>query len=245
MLRNAKALQRHQLQAEDGPVGTVRDFYFDDMHWTVRYLVADAGGWLNRRLILIAPEALGRPAWDEQNPFLPVRLTRDQIRRSPDIDTAKPVSRQHEAGLRQHYGWPLYWGSIYAPPPTESPPVQEEPTADPHLHSTSEVIGDRLQALDGEIGHVDDVLLEDETWGIRYLVVDTRNWWPGRKVVVSPRWVTAISWAESRITVPLTRTQVKGSPIYDPLRPLDGAYTDRLHDHYGQPRPLARELAQK
>src|SRR5688572_18196681 len=102
MLRNAKELQHYQLRAEDGLIGTVRDFYFDDLHWTVRYLVVDTGGWLSRRLVLISPEALGIPEWNER--VLPVRLTRDQVKHSPPIDTAKPVSRQQEAELRTHYG---------------------------------------------------------------------------------------------------------------------------------------------
>jgi hypothetical protein len=242
MLRNVKALERYQLQAEDGPVGSVRDFYFDDLSWTVRYVVVNTGGWLRHRQVLIAPEALGRPAWEEEA-VLPVRLTREQIKNSPDIDTAKPVSRQHEAELRTYYDWPLYWELVFIPPPVEPQAVREEPVGDPHLRSTSEVIGDRLEAADGEIGHVTDVLVDDQKWSLRYLVVDTRNWWPGRKVVISPRWVTAIDWAGSHVTVPLTRAQIKGSPTYDPLQPLDQVYADRLHDYYVRPRHEDEEIA--
>jgi hypothetical protein len=243
MLRNAKELKNYSLRAEDGLIGTVREFYFDELHWSVRYLVVDTGSWLSRRLVLISPEALGMPEWDEQ--VLPVRLTQDQVKHSPDIDTAQPVSRQREAELRKHYGWPIYWGSIYAPPPVEPPPIPEKPPGDPHLRSTSEIIGDRLEASDGEIGHVADVLIEDDTWALRYFVIDTRNWWPGRHVVISPRWVTKISWEQSKISVAMTKALIKASPAYDPQRPLDPSYADKLHDYYGQPRPVNGEPTSK
>lgn len=243
MLRNAKEFENYSLRAEDGLIGPVRDFYFDDVHWTVRYLVVDTGGWLSRRLVLISPEVLGSPKWDEQ--VLPVSLTRDQVKRSPEIDTAKPVSRQHETELRAHYGWPLYWGSTYAPPPIETPPIPAKPAGDPHLRSMSEIIGYRLDVSDGEIGHVADALIDDETWAIRYLVIDTRNWWPGRKVVISPGWITDIDWGDSKIRSDISRTLVKGSPTYDPHRPVDTAYADQLHDHYGRPRHAACEMARR
>jgi hypothetical protein len=234
MLRNLKELQDYTLRAEDGQIGMVREFYFDDRQWTIRYLVADAGGWLTRRLVLIAPEALGTPQWDEH--VLPVRLTRDQVRNSPDIDTAKPVSRQREAELRSYYGWPVYWETTAASLPTQTVVAPQQqmpaPTGDPHLRSTTEVAGARLEASDGEVGHVADILIEDETWAIRYLVIDTRNWWPGRKVVISPDWVTGINWAESKITVTMTRDVIKRSPPYDPLFSLDARYADQLRDYY-------------
>jgi hypothetical protein len=231
MLRNAKELLNHSLRAEDGLIGTVRDFYFDDVHWTVRYLVVGTGGWLNRQMVLISPEALKVPDWDDQ--AIPVRLTRAQVKASPDIDMAKPVSRQHEAELRAHYGWPPYWGSMYVQPPAKTTGAAG---GDPHLRSTSEVIGDRLDSPEGEIGHVDDVLIDDVTWILRYLVIDTRSWWPGRKVVISPLWVTGIDWARSKITSQISQALIKDSPTYDPQHPLDASYADRLHDHYGRAR---------
>lgn len=234
MLRNARDFRNYTLRAEDGPIGTVQEFYFDDLYWTVRYMVVDTGGWLHRRQVLISPEALGTPEWDEQ--VLPLRLTREQVKHSPDIDYAKPVSRQHESELRAHYGWPAYWGSMYEPLPAAAPPAPEEPPPDSHLRSTTEILGDRLEATDGEIGHVADVLIEDESWTIHYLVIDTRNWWPGRKVVISPWWVTSIDWAQSKIRVEMTRALIKDSPAYDPLRSPDFHYADKLHDHYGKPR---------
>lgn len=232
MLRNVKGLLNHSLRAEDGLIGTVRDFYFDDHHWTIRYLVVGTGGWFNRQMVLISPEALGVPDWDGR--AIPVRLTREQVKSSPGIDTAKPVSRQHEAELRAHYGWPPYWGSMYMPP--VAAPSRRIPEGDPHLRSTSEIIGDRLEGPDGEIGHVDDALMDDETWTLRYLVIDTRSWWPGRKVVISPLWVNEIDWAQSKIRSDIGQMLVKGSPTYDPQLTMDVAYADRLHDHYGHPR---------
>ncbi len=234
MLRNVQGLLNHTLRAEDGLIGTVRDFYFDDHQWTVRYLVVGTGGWFNRQRVLISPEALGVPDWKGET--IPVRLTREQVKTSPGIDTAKPVSRQHEEALRAHYGWPPYWGSLYMPPAAAAP--RRAPVGDPHLRSTSEIIGDRLEGPDGEIGHVDDVLMDDESWTLRYLVIDTRSWWPGRKVVISPQWVADIDWAQSKIRSDIDQSLIKSSPTYDPQQTMDIAYADRLHDHYGHPRTV-------
>ena len=193
MLREAKEFKSFKLRARDGDIGKAREFYFDDRYWTVRYLVADTGGWLSGRQVLITPYSL-EPAI-EVDQVLPVGLSKKQIEESPSLASDEPVSRQYETRFYNHYGLPYYgdgpnmWGIssyIVRDPEAVREEARREEAWDPHLRSTSEVTGYHIQALDGEIGHVEDFIIDDETWSIRYLVVDTKNWWAGKRVLVSP-----------------------------------------------------------
>jgi uncharacterized protein YrrD len=245
MLRSLDSLIGYGIQATDGPVGTVRDFLFDDQAWVVRYMVADTGKWLPGRKVLIVPSALERPEWDRRS--LPVALTRRQVENGPDLSEDQPVSRQHEIDLHHHYAWDPYWlayaGADGAAPfpltdapahPPESSPAAGTPR-DPHLRSGKEVEGYHVKATDGEIGHVEDFILDDEGWVIRYVVVDTRNWLPGKKVLVSPEWFDAVSWAAQKVTVDISREGVRNSPSYDPSRPINREDEGILYDYYGRP----------
>lgn len=260
MLRNAKTLEKYELKARDGTIGHVKDFFFDDRHWTTRYLIVDTGTWLNARNVLVSPHSIEGSDWDKR--VLTVDLTKDQIRNSPGLDLAHPVSRQYETQLSEYYGWPAYWGALaysgaalgaplIAVPPVEPipdpairPPAQayldarevEATAGDPHLHSVRDVTGDHIEARDGSIGHVEDFLIDDSSWEIKYLVVDTKNWWPGRKVVISPAWITSFGESDSKVRIDLSREAIKAAPAYDPRAPLEPAYSDRLHDHYQRPR---------
>lgn len=258
MLRNAKTLERHELLARDGTIGHVKDLYFDDQQWSVRYFVVDAGSWLLSRHVLISPLAVGLPDWEKK--VLPVSLTKEQVKNSPGIDTEKPVSRQHETTLSDYYGWPYYWADPVYTALAFAGPMGAMPSAaavstdveramaldaeaavgheqhDPHLRSVNALLGHHVQAQDGAIGHVEDVLVEDRTWEIRYLVINTGNWLPGKKVVVAPLWISDVSWKGSNIFVDLSREAVQRSPAYDPHAVVDARYADRLHDHYGRPR---------
>lgn len=233
MLKNAKELRNYSLRATDGEIGRLKDFYFDDRRWTVRYLVVEAGAWLEKRRVLISPEALGTPEWGEH--LFPVDLDKDEVRRSPGVDMARPITQQHEQALREHYGWVSY----YEPLPftdVPRPAVESAPTrapADPHLFSVNNVTGYNLTALDGEIGHVADFLIDDSTWEISYLVVDTRNWLPGRHVLLDPEWIERVDWEKERLRVDLLRDVIKGSPPYDASRPASSEYAAALHAHYG------------
>lgn len=245
--------------ATDGEIGRVKDLYFDDQGWIVRYLLVDTGHWLPGRKVLIAPESVVDSSGIDDH--IPVHLTRDQVRNAPDMDDDAPVSRQHEIDLARHYNWSLYWESLgvpYGPVMPVSPVVPgggeaEQPTAsagseegrdtvaglepeDPrraHLRSVREVEGYHLHAVDGEIGHVDDVILKMNIWLIRYLVVDTRNWLPGRHVIISPLWSDAVDWEQKALSIGLTVDDVKGSPDYRPESMIDRDYEQRLLSHYG------------
>jgi sporulation protein YlmC with PRC-barrel domain len=240
MLRSLKELLGYRIQATDGRIGDVKDFYFDDAAWTVRYVVVDTGNWMPGRLVLLAPRAVTDEP-DRSQRVLPVKLTQEQVQNSPLASTDRPVSRQHEEELHNYYGWPVYWPELapvgVAPdiPPIPISREQPRPEGDPNLRSATEVTGYNLAASDGEIGHVEDFIVETGYWSIRYLVVDTRNWLPGKKVLMAPAWVAEVSWEEHAVHVELQRSQVKDSPEFDPSQPVNRDYEARLYDYYGRP----------
>jgi hypothetical protein len=239
MLDKAKTLKGYKLHSLDGEIGNVKEFYFDDHHWTIRYLVADTGNWLTGRQVLISPYVLVAVNREEQ--YISVDLTKKQIEESPSLASDKPVSRQYEETYSGYFGWPLYWDGAYA---WGSSPnivrdqekwkrlIRGEKAWNPHLRSTADVSGHHIQARDGEIGHVEDFIIDDETWAIRYLVIDTENWWPGKHVLVSPRWIERVSWIDSKVFVNLSRETIKQSPEYTELSLLTRDYEIGLHRHY-------------
>ncbi len=241
MLNQAKTLKGYKLDSLDGEIGKIKEFYFDDHYWTIRYLVADTGNWLTERQVLISPYALSTVNKDARN--IAINLTKKQIEGSPSLDSDKPVSRQFEESYYGYYSWPMYWagpymwGSYpYIPHNDEKPPQtpKGEKMWDPHLRSTRAVTGCNIQAVDGEIGHVDDFIIDDETWAIRYRIINTQNWWQGKIVLVSPRWIDRISWGESKVFVNLSRATIKQSPEYTEGSPLSREYEAELHRHYNR-----------
>jgi len=241
MLNEAKSLKGYKLNGLDGEIGKIKGFYFDDRYWTIRYLVADTGNWLTDRQVLISPYSLGTINKSARN--IAINLTKKQIEGSPSLDSDKPVSQQFEEAYYGYYSWPMYWAGPeiwgaypYVPHNNEKPlqTTEGEKKWDPQLRSTIAVTGYAIQAVDGEIGHVDDFIVDDETWEIRYLVVDTGNWWPGKRILVSPRWINRISWSESNVYVDLSRTTIKQSPEYTEGAPLSREYEAELHRHYNR-----------
>jgi hypothetical protein len=239
MIWRAHLLRGYHLRAVDGALGEVEDFYFDDHAWTVRYMVVDTARWLLGRRVLIAPEALGTPNAERRE--VPVDLTMEKVKASPDVDTARPVDRQEEERLLAHYGWAPYWTDLGGTYPLGLPglplgPAGEpgEGAGDPNLRSMREVTGYHIAAADHEVGHVADFLIDEAGWVVRYLEIDTRNWLPGKHVLLAPRWVRAIDWSARRVAVALTRAEIESAPQYEHKRPLDRGYEQRLHGHYGQ-----------
>jgi hypothetical protein len=231
MLCSARELQGTAVEASDGRFGSIDAFLFDDVSWVIRYLTVDTGTWLPGRRVLISPISIDA---NHGGTHLRVRLTREQIRNAPDIDTDQPVSRQMEVAFHGYYGYAPYWGggaiwgsALY--PAALSAPAPAGPTAtleqregnarhgraaDPHLRSTQEVRGYHLEAIDGEVGHVDDFLIDNESWAIWRLVVDTSNWPGGRSVLVSPAKVRAIEWGASRLHVEATKASIRAGPEF-------------------------------
>lgn len=245
MLRSLKSLRDYTIRALDGDIGSIHAFLFDDLTWTVRYLVVKTGGWLTGRRVLLSPIVVDAPDWERH--ILPVRLTQEQIREAPPVNADKPVSRQMEEELHTHYGWSPYWRNPMPPIGAGAMAAAQAIAAtaeekkgqrqqDVHLRSSHEVIGYHIQARDGEIGHVDDFIAEDDTWIIRYLVVDTRTLLPGKKVLVAPTWVEKVDWVGRSVQVDLSRETIKDSPEFDPSAPVNRRYEVRLYDYYGRPK---------
>lgn len=248
MFTNAKNLKGVVIRATDGELGTVEQLYFDDETWGIRYLTAKTGSWLNGREVLISPMSVLRADWQTRR--LDVSLTKKQVENSPDIDTRKPVSRQHEAEFSGYYGYPYYWCGPYlwgrgvypmgmmAQPSlykgTAADRIRKEST-DSHLRSTEAVTGYEIESKDGEIGHVDNFIVDDEAWAIRYIEVTTKNWWPGKKVLFSPAWVERVSWTDSMVYVALTQEAIKNCPEYVDSTPITREYENRIYFHYGRP----------
>ena len=243
---SVKELKGYTIGATDGDLGKLDDFYFDDESWTIRYLVAETGNWLLNRKVLISPFALGKA--DAARERLSVTLTKKQVEKSPSIDTDKPVSRQHEASYLDYYGYPYYWGGPYLWGPWTYPQLsgaaqrrneearaKREEANDVHLRSAHKVTGYHIEAPDGDIGHVEDFIIDGETWEIRYMVVDTQNWWPGKKVLLSPRWSDRVSWSDSKVYVDLSRETIKNGPEYHP-EALNREYEETLYDYYKRPK---------
>jgi hypothetical protein len=238
MLWIASDLVGHAIEATDGKIGSVEDFLYDDRHWAIRWAAIDTGDWLPGRTVLLPPAQLGSP--DPDRSVFRVALTRAQVEASPAIAADPPVSRQMEAKLYEFYGWAPYWQGDFAAPgmalPIVPPAVADtlERDGDPHLRGTGDTISYTVQARDGEIGHIEDFLIDSDAWAVRYLVVATRNWWPGKNVLIAPSWVSDISWSERTVRFDMTRERIKASPAYDPSA-FDRGYEQRLHAHYDQP----------
>ena len=248
MKRSIKDLIGFQMKETDGEIGEVEEFYFDDKSWTVRYLIVKTGNWLSGRKVLISPKVLLEPDWE--NKEFPVNLTKAQIEKSPDIDTEKPVSRQQEEILSSYYPWGIYWGNepeehgagIFGMMPSElyesemAEPeninYESQQSGDRHLRSTEEVKGYAIHATDGEIGKVVDYIVDDKTWRINFLIVDTGNWLNSRKVLVSTKRIIQVNWENSVVVVNVTTDSVKNSPEYDESQNINEAYEKDLYNHY-------------
>jgi hypothetical protein len=260
MLRSIKDMEGSTIGATDGIIGRVRDFYFDDEAWVIRYLVVDAGEGQLQRSVLISPISIGQPNWSEK--ILPTSLTRSQVKGSPDIDTDKPVSRQQEMGYLGYYGYGSYWGggglwgaSLY-PDVLQAGLLHRESRTDkaategvvgqhqhddPHLRSSNAVRRYYVHASDGDLGHVEGFLIEEKSWAIRYLIVNTSNWWLGHEVLIAPQWIDHVDWAQSTVSVGLTREAIKRSPPCHSAAPLDREQEAGIHTHYGRPGYWPRE----
>jgi len=244
MLRSVRNILGYELLAHDGAFGRCSDFLFDDRDWVIRYMVADTGKWLPGRRVLISPIALEEADWDTKQ--LEIDLTKDQIESAPPLAKDEPVSQQFEMDYYAHYGWPYYWAGAGAwgpfALPTDLRRAKSAPESgassgrgDPHLRSSREVQGYSIAASDRDIGHVEDLIVDDREWIIRYVVVDTRNWLPGRQVLIAPIWFSSIVWSQRKLETDLSAEVVKDSPEYDPSAPVNRKYERRLYDFYGRP----------
>lgn len=250
MLVASRTILGSSVSGIDGKVGSIADLFFDGATWDVRYLVVDTGTWLAGRKVLLAPSTVAQADWP--NNSVTIMQTKAQIEDSPPVDSEKPVSRRSEIELAKYFVWPTYWSPVGGVTPLAGvPPLADKsveqadsqssvatdlPKADedPNLRSAKEVKKYHIAATDGEIGHVEDFIVDDEEWVIRYLVVNTRNWLPGKSVLIAPKWAESIDWASKRLHVDLSRASIKDSPIFDPSAPINRRYEEHLYDCYGR-----------
>ncbi|MDW7774523.1 MAG: PRC-barrel domain-containing protein [Desulfobulbaceae bacterium] len=236
--RRFSELKEYHLEARDGRIGVPEALYFDDRDWKVRYLVVQTGIWIFGRDVLITPDRLKEV--DETKKILAVDLTREQVKNSPPVATERPVSRHYEEKYYLYYGWQPYWSSSPLTLPGIKPRSYSSPDEintveqpeDNHLRSSREVTGYAIHSADGLAGHVRDFIVADEQWVIRYLEVDTGNWLPGRKILVSPAWIKEVDWIRKEVTVNLSRAAIESAPEYDHDRLISREYELQLFRHY-------------
>lgn len=264
MLRSVNELSGCKIVAIDGEIGEVEEFYFDDERWALRYIVVNTGNWQTGRQVLVSPfgvmqvdlenRQLQVALTKSQIEKSPDIATRKPVSRQIEANYADYY------GYPYYWGSPLLWGveerpALAAQPSLDAKADSGAPdaasigrstsngkgatvrvvSADVHLRSTQEVSNYAIAATDGEIGHVEDFIVEDESWAIRYLAIDTRKWLPGKKVMISPQWITAIDWAQAKVHVMLSRAGVEQSPSYHSAKLITRAYEEYLYGHYGQP----------
>lgn len=263
MLRSLMDLQNYHVGASDGAIGQVKDFYFDDDAWVVRYFVVETGSWLTSRRVLVSPISVRHADWVSRT--LSASITREQVRNSPPIDTDKPVSRQNEEQYIGYYGYPGYWGGgglwgadLYPDalnpglagmdPIPRTDRVQREQQLeiylaeersrhrndDPHLRSCKVVAEYDVRATDGDVGRVKDFLVDDETWLLRHLVIETGHWWADHQVLVSPRWIRSVNWSDRTVTVDLDRASLQAAPAYDAKSTFSREQEQSLYRHHGR-----------
>lgn len=253
MTYSTKELDGMDVAALDGDIGHLREIFFDDVHWTIRHLIADTGGWLSGRRVLLSPHAVIR--LDRARHRVELDLRREQVEKAPGIDDARPVSRQQESATYDYYGYPYWWGgaalwgaaaypgpvggAVLANPAANAAAVElracEEAArerADPHLRSSAEVIGYHIEAQDGSIGHIEDLLFDERSWTIRHAVVDTRNWLPGRLVLIETARITGIDWDARQARVDATRDAIEAGPPYDRNAMIDPASQAQVLSHF-------------
>lgn len=252
MLQAAKKFISMKVQCTDGICGHIRDIYFDDDKWTLRYFLLDTGSWLPGKLVLISPLAIDEI--DFKNKIIDVNLSKEQVDKCPNPSEHVPISRQMEEQFANYYNYPFYWPGTGIWPALgydlayyagfknrgltdqEKKTIQQSvKTKDQHLRTINELKGYAIEGRDGRIGHVENFILDDETWELRYLVIDTINWWPSRVVILSPQWVERIEWADSKIVLNLNKEKIKNSPLYIEEN-LDRDYEINLYDYYQEPK---------
>lgn len=247
MLRTLNYLKNFSIHATDGNVGKTQDFYFDDQHWVVRYLVVETGTWMWSKKVLLSPISIKHCDWEKKE--LSVAISKSQVKDSPDLDLHKPVSRQNEIDYLCYYGLPPYWGGtgIWGGYSTaymmaqgnssecvSAEELKKNPPDNHHLRSNSEVMNYHIEAVDGGLGHLQGMLVDPENWAIRYLIINTSNWWLGHLILIAPEWIKEVNWVNSKFYVDMTQAQIKNAPHYDPDAVLSREVEEKLHIHHGR-----------
>lgn len=239
MLHLMKDLENLKIVNEREELGYLNDFLVDDTSWTTRYIVVDTGNWITGQKVLISPHSLKKQNFVDK--LIYTGLTKQKIEDSPPISKDESVSRQHEINLFEYCGWPAYWNlgaQTQAILESKDNGIRKKNNGDQHLRSIREIRNYNVEAIDGEIGIVDDFIIDDKNWILKYLVVDTRKWlhWlpGGRNVLISPEWTKEIKWHESKINIDLDKYTIEQSPKFNSVEKIDSAFENRLYNCYKQ-----------
>lgn len=215
MLISVNDLAKYDVVAMDGEIGSIRGLYFDDSSWSILYFILDTGTWLPGRKVIVSTQSVARV--DSHDKKIEISLARERIQNSPEVDEDEPLSLEAQSRIDAYYGW------------------RGISRFSAHVQSTRDVIGSYIEANNGDIGHVEDFIIDSEGWVVRYMIVDTVNWWPGKKVLISPIWIQSMKWADKKVHIDLTQEQIKGSPEYTPGEMPARDYEERLYGHYRRP----------
>lgn len=250
MLANTQELKGFEVVNEDEEVGKIEDYYFDKDYWVTRYIVVDTGNWLIERDVLISPESIENIDYGEGKIYL--NISTDKIENSPPVLKDEPLLRTQEKDLADYFNWPYYWSAAETGKPgvsglspnnlireitiqenmdQQNPNINKE-EVEAGLRSINEMINYNIHAVDGEIGHIEKFILDDDNWLVRYLVVDKRDFLPGKKVVLAPEWITNIDWVREEVKYNLKKEEIKNAPEYDPEIPVSEVYEKKLYEHY-------------
>ncbi|PYZ98764.1 hypothetical protein CR205_09385 [Alteribacter lacisalsi] len=228
---------------EEGEIGSVSDLFFDEHTWTVRYIVMNAGNWLKGEQRFLSPASIQSYSVEEER--LHANITKEQAKESPSPED-EPMTRKFERQFSKFYGLNPYWmgaglwGSGAVPrdltreDPDSLDDLREEETS---ILSVKDLIGYELSTGDESFGKVKDVLIEEDSFKIRYFVVDTNRWLPGGKeVVVSTEWILDVNWSQSLVSVELSKDKIKSAPEYVEDMTLDRDMETSVFKHYGKPK---------
>jgi hypothetical protein len=202
MLHDLKDLIAACVIATDGEIGVVRNFLFDDISWTIHYLVVDVGTWYQRRDVVLPITTIEQPDWTKR--IFHVRLTREQVRDSPDVDTEKPVSRQQEIAMEQYWGKLACWASANLGGGALIPTHRKYPVRtkeNPDLRSALGLVDYQVWATNGEIGLLEGFIVDESSWHLGYLDVKAGDWLFNRSMLIPTQWVKSVSWAECRVNL--------------------------------------------
>jgi hypothetical protein len=222
LLRCLQDILGYRLRAIDDDIARVEDVYIDDYIWAVRHLVANTGESRLAASVLISPAELGQP--DGKDRIIPVQLTVEEIRQSPDIHADLPVTLQRlkSDGASDHT-FPVW-----------SAEDGVQINGDSFLRSLTGIVGYTIRARDGDIGHVEDFVADTDDWRIRYMIADTRDWLPGKKILVSTEWITSVNFVYSRVNVDLTQEELKNKPEFDARAPANCEEGVGFFDYLGR-----------
>ena len=224
MLLSARELTGYTVLARDGRLGTIEDFHFNSRDWVIQYVIVNSLDWPIGRWLLMPPSAVERT--DLEASVLLVKVTKGDIKKSSRVDTNDPVSRQQEIGSAHCHKRFTYWDRITGSEGPDSTPVgvqagktsesDEVSSAKPKPQSAEEILGFRILARDGEVGRLEDLIVESETWAVNYLLVTTRNSPPGGRALLAPCWITCVARDTFEIRVDLKRDTIRNSPEFSP-----------------------------